>query len=46
MTQPGAGCGMHKLVADVCVTAEGTVLLVRYKDVSKYDGERALVLAR
>ncbi|MGH2627924.1 MAG: NUDIX hydrolase [Anaerolineales bacterium] len=30
---------IHKLVADVCLLAEGHVLLVRYRDVRKYDGE-------
>lgn len=32
-------CRIHKLVADVCLLAEGQVLLVRYRDVRKYDGE-------
>jgi ADP-ribose pyrophosphatase YjhB (NUDIX family) len=39
MTEAGAGCVVHRLVADVCLTAEGAVLLVRYNDVTKYDGE-------
>jgi ADP-ribose pyrophosphatase YjhB (NUDIX family) len=30
---------VHKLVADVCVLADGGVLLVRYRDTTKYDGE-------
>lgn len=33
------GCQVHKLVADVCLTSQGKVLLVRYKDTSGYDGE-------
>lgn len=32
-------CQIHKLVADVCLFAEGQALLVRYRDVRKYDGE-------
>jgi len=32
-------CRIHKLVADICLLAEGKVLLVRYRDVRKYDGE-------
>ena len=32
-------CSVHKLVADVCILAEGQVLLVRYQDVRKYDGQ-------
>ena len=30
---------MHKLVADVAVLAGDSVLLVRYRDVSRYDGQ-------
>jgi ADP-ribose pyrophosphatase YjhB (NUDIX family) len=30
-------CRVHKLVADVALRAEGRVLLVRYRDTSKYD---------
>lgn len=37
-------CKLHKLVADVLVVAEGQVLLVRYKDVSKYDGQEGWFL--
>ncbi len=33
------GCQVHKLVADVCLTSQGKVLLVRYQDTSGYDGE-------
>ena len=29
----------HSLICDVALIAEGSVLLVRYKDVEKYDGE-------
>ena len=32
-------CRVHKLVADVCLVAEKRVLLVRYKDTRKYDGQ-------
>jgi ADP-ribose pyrophosphatase YjhB (NUDIX family) len=32
-------CTIHKLVADVTLTAGDEVLLVRYRDVSKYDGQ-------
>lgn len=35
----GPGCRIHKLVADVCLTQDGKVLLVRYKDTSGYDQE-------
>lgn len=30
-------CGVHKLVADVALFAEGHVLMVRYRDTSLYD---------
>jgi ADP-ribose pyrophosphatase YjhB (NUDIX family) len=33
-----------RLVADVLVTAKGKVLLVRYEDVSKYDGQQGWFL--
>jgi ADP-ribose pyrophosphatase YjhB (NUDIX family) len=33
-----------KLVADVAVVAHGLVLLVRYEDVSRYDGQRGWFL--
>lgn len=29
----------HSLIADVAVMSAGKVLLVKYKDVEKYDGE-------
>lgn len=29
----------HSLICDVAVLAEGSVLLVRYSDIEKYDGE-------
>ena len=32
-------CRTHTLVADVAVFAEGQVLLVRYRDMAKYDNE-------
>ena len=34
----------HKLVADVCLLARDAVLLVRYRDVSKYDGQHGWFL--
>ena len=37
-------CKLHKLVADVFVQAENRVLLVRYRDVGKYDGEEGWFL--
>jgi ADP-ribose pyrophosphatase YjhB (NUDIX family) len=33
------GCLVHKLVADVALYADGEVLLVRYEDAKKYDGQ-------
>jgi len=38
------GCQVHKLVADVCLTAESKVLMVRYEDTSGYDGEQGWFL--
>ena len=38
------GCQVHKLVADVCLTADSKVLMVRYKDTSGYDGEQGWFL--
>src|SRR5438093_1762325 len=32
-------CTAHSLICDVAVLAEGGVLMVRYSDVAKYDGE-------
>jgi ADP-ribose pyrophosphatase YjhB (NUDIX family) len=37
-------CRDHKLVADVAVLASGQVLLVKYRDVSRYDGQRGWFL--
>jgi ADP-ribose pyrophosphatase YjhB (NUDIX family) len=37
-------CKVHKLVADVFVLSEGKVLLVRYHDISKYDGQKGWFL--
>ena len=39
-----ASCAVHKLVADVAIRAEDRILLVRYKDVSRYDGQRGWFL--
>ena len=38
------GCSIHKLVADVMALAQGRVLMVRYRDVSRYDGQRGWFL--
>jgi ADP-ribose pyrophosphatase YjhB (NUDIX family) len=37
-------CSVHKLVADVAIRARGQILLAKYKDVSRYDGERGWFL--
>ncbi len=37
-------CRIHKLVGDVAAFAHGRVLLVRYVDVSAYDGQRGWFL--
>lgn len=37
-------CKVHKLVADVAAIAEGQVLMVKYGDVSRYDGQRGWFL--
>ena len=37
-------CSVHKLVADVALLADDRVLLVRYADVSRYDGQRGWFL--
>jgi ADP-ribose pyrophosphatase YjhB (NUDIX family) len=37
-------CQVHKLVADTCLIAGGRVLLVRYKDTSRYDGQEGWFL--
>lgn len=33
-------CSIHKLVADVAVIAEGRVLLVKYRELDKYDHQK------
>ena len=37
-------CGVHKLVADIAIRAGDRVLFVKYKDVSRYDGQRGWFL--
>ena len=37
-------CTVHKLVADVTLVAEGRVLFVRYRDPSRYDGQKGWFL--
>ena len=37
-------CRVHKLVADVAPLSGGRVLLVRYRDTSRYDGQRGWFL--
>jgi len=37
-------CRAHRLVADVALLAAGEVLLVRYRDVRRYDGQRGWFL--
>jgi len=37
-------CKVHRLVADVALFAGDRVLLVKYKDVSRYDGQRGWFL--
>ena len=32
-------CNVHSLICDVAVLAEGSVLMVKYEDLAKYDGE-------
>ncbi len=32
-------CNVHSLICDVAALAEGSVLMVRYEDMAKYDGE-------
>jgi ADP-ribose pyrophosphatase YjhB (NUDIX family) len=39
-----AGCRVHRLVADVAVVAGESVLLVKYRDVGRYDGQRGWFL--
>jgi ADP-ribose pyrophosphatase YjhB (NUDIX family) len=38
------GCTVHRLVADVAIRSRDQVLLVKYKDVSRYDGQRGWFL--
>lgn len=37
-------CSVHKLVADVALVSNDRVLLVKYRDTSKYDGQRGWFL--
>ena len=37
-------CKVHKLVADVAIRSGDRFLLVKYKDVSRYDGQRGWFL--
>jgi ADP-ribose pyrophosphatase YjhB (NUDIX family) len=37
-------CKTHRLVADIALIAQRQVLLVRYHDVSRYDGQRGWFL--
>lgn len=37
-------CRIHKLVVDVALLAEGRVLLTRYRDVRRYDGQHGWFL--
>lgn len=37
-------CAVHKLVADVALLARGEVLLVKYKDTTKYDYQKGWFL--
>lgn len=39
-----AACGVHKLVADVAAVSGGKVVLVRYRDASKYDNQKGWFL--
>ena len=41
---PEMDCRVHRLVADVAVVAGDRVLLVRYLDVKRYDGQRGWFL--
>ena len=38
------GCTVHKLVADIAVFAGRNVLLVRYRDLTRYDGQKGWFL--
>jgi ADP-ribose pyrophosphatase YjhB (NUDIX family) len=37
-------CRVHRLVADVAIRSAGSILLVRYRDVRRYDGQRGWFL--
>jgi ADP-ribose pyrophosphatase YjhB (NUDIX family) len=37
-------CAVHRLVADVAIRSSDRVLFVKYKDVSRYDGQRGWFL--
>ncbi len=37
-------CDLHSLIADVALLVEGRVLLVRYKDINKYDHQQGWFL--
>ena len=37
-------CSVHKLIADVALFAGNRVLLVKYKDIRRYDGQRGWFL--
>ena len=39
-----ADCTVHKLIADIAIIAGNRVLLVKYRDVSRYDGQRGWFL--
>ena len=39
-----AGCRVHKLIADVAILAEHGVVLARYRDVRRYDGQHGWFL--
>src|SRR5438309_2580077 len=38
------GCTVHKLVADIALFSGRRVLLVKYRDVARYDGQRGWFL--
>jgi len=40
----GSRCKVHKLIADVCLIADGRVLFARYKNTDAYDGEEGWFL--
>jgi len=41
---PPPDCRIHKLIADVTILAEHGVVLARYRDLSRYDGQRGWFL--